>query len=416
MVKRGVLFTVLLTLIACSVPAVTASAPAGGQGWLTINCNVDGASVYVDNTYKGMISGGSLDIENGAYGSSYTVEMDNYYPATGDINYVPGGEANIEIAVTLTPKPAGSGKGWITVHCDVDGASVAFDGVKKGTITDGIFTLEVSTTGTPYTTYAVSKSGYYAYTGSVTMPSDGMTTDLYPALNPIPVTAITTKSAPATISTPIGGSTGWYKIHCNVNGASVYLDNDYKGVISNGELSVKVYTTGTPYSKYLVSADGYVTVTGPVSSVPAAGQTRDIYVTLYPVVTTTTAAPVGSGTGTYAVQCNVDGAKVYFDDSYQGVISNGVLHVSVSTTGTPFSTYRVEKTGYTSVSGAITKYPAGGEIFTIQATLTKSAVTTMATTTSVPTTQSPLPLWVTLGAVIGAFACVSIAAGRHERR
>jgi len=415
MVKRSVLYTVFLALIiAFSVPAVTASAPAGGQGWLTINCNVDGASVSVDNSYKGVISSGYLDIENGAYGSSYTVEKDGYYPATGNINYVPGGDSNLEITVSLTPKPAGSGKGWITVHCDVDGASVAFNGARKGTITGGVYTLEVSTTGTPYTTYTVSKSGYYSSTGSVTMPSDDQTVDLYPTLNLIPVTAVTTTSAPATISTTIGGSTGYYTIHCSVNGASVSFDNTYKGVISNGQLSVPVYTTGTPYSQYSVSADGYVTVTGPLSSVPAAGQTRDIYVTLYPVVATTTAAPVGSGTGTYAVNCNVDGAKVYFDDTYQGVISNGVLYDSVSTTATPFSTYRVEKAGYVSASGAITQHPAGGEIVTIPVTLTKSAVT--ATPTSVPTTKSPLPAVVTLGALLGAGAFILIAANRQKSR
>ncbi|MEN6396775.1 MAG: hypothetical protein ABFC78_09865 [Methanoregula sp.] len=415
MIKRVILFTVLLTLIlACGVPAVTATAPAGGTGWLTINCDVDGASVYLDDAYKGTISGGFLDIENGVYASSYTLKKDGYYDASGSINYVPGGDENLEITVSLSPKPVGSGKGWITVYCDVDGASVAFNGVTKGTVSNGVYTIEVSTTGTPYTTYTVTKSGYYSYTGSVTMPSNDQTTYLYPSLNPIPVTAIQTTvptTVPTTVSTTIGGSTGWYTIHCTVNGASVYLDTTYKGVISNGQLSIPVYTTGTPYSHYSVSADGYVTVTGPLSSVPAAGQTRDIYVTLYPVVTTPTAAPVGSGTGTYTVYCNVDGAKVYFDDTYQGVISNGVLYDSVSTTATPFSTYRVEKAGYTSASGAITQYPAGGEIISIQVTLSKAVVTTAA-----PTTKAPLPAEVTLGALLGAGACILMAANRQKSR
>jgi len=163
------LFLIVLGLLA--VPAL-ASAPAGGSGWLTVNCNVNGASVYLDGTYKGTISGGSLDIENGVDASTYKVTKDGYYDATGSVNYVPGGDANMEITVTLEAKPTGSGKGWITVYSDVNGASVSFNGVTKGTISGGSFTLEVSTTGTPYTTYSVSNSGYYTYTGSGTMPAE----------------------------------------------------------------------------------------------------------------------------------------------------------------------------------------------------------------------------------------------------
>jgi len=298
------------------------------------------------------------------------------------------------------------------VHSDVDGASVAFNGVTKGTISNGIYTLEVSTTGTPYTKYTVTKSGYYTYTGSVTMPSDDQTIDLYPTLNPIPVTAI-----PTTASTVIGGDTGWYTFHCTVNGASVSLDGTPKGVISNGVLSVTVYTTGTPYSTYSVSMNGYDTVSGTLPSTPAKGQTKDVYVTLTAAATeTVTVPPAGSGQGTYAVYCNVDGASVYFDDTYQGLISNGVLYDSVSVTGTPFTTYRVEKTGYVTASGSIVQQPAAGEIVPMHVSLLKATKTT-APVTSVPTTKaSPLPLPVTLCGVIGAGALVLAIGCRQKNR
>jgi len=413
MIQRVVLFTVMLALlIECGMPPVAATAPAGAEGWLTINCDVDGATVYLDNARVGTISGGSFDIADGSQYSTYTVKKDGYYDASGDINFVPGGSGNVEITVSLTPKPTGSGKGWIAVHSDVDGASVAFNGVTKGTISNGIYTLEVSTTGTPYTKYTVTKSGYYTYTGSVTMPSDDQTIDLYPTLNPIPVTAI-----PTTASTVIGGDTGWYTFHCTVNGASVSLDGTPKGVISNGVLSVTVYTTGTPYSTYSVSMNGYDTVSGTLPSTPAKGQTKDVYVTLTAAATqTATVPPAGAGQGTYAVYCNVDGASVYFDDTYQGLISNGVLYDSVSVTGTPFTTYRVEKTGYVTASGSIVQQPAAGEIVPMHVSLLKATKTT-APVTSVPTTKaSPLPLPVTLCGVIGAGALVLAIGCRQKNR
>ena len=226
--RFDLLCLLILAFCLCSSP-VAAEIPPGGEGWLTINCDTDGASVYLDNTFKGTISGGSLDIENGVYSSTYSVKKDGYYDASGDISYVPGGEPNLEITVSLTQKPAGSGKGWFTVHCNVDGASVAFNGVTKGTISGGSFAQEVSTTGIPYTRYTVSKNGYVTWSGTLSgMPSDGETIDLYATLNPVPT------SEPTTAETPIGGDTGWYTISCNVNGAAVYFDSVYKGTTHEG--------------------------------------------------------------------------------------------------------------------------------------------------------------------------------------
>jgi hypothetical protein len=392
-------FLVFLALCLCVLP-VTASAPPGGTGYLTINCNVDGASVYLDDVYIGTISGGLLDIPDGVSASEYTVKMDAYYDATGSINYVPGGDANLEITVSLTPKPTGSGTGWITVHSNVDGAAVAFNGLTKGTISGGVFTLEVSTTGTPYTTYSVSKSGYVTDSGSVTMPSDGQTSDIYATLNPKPVTAPTTE--PTTAATPIGGDVGWYAISCNVNGASVSFDSGYKGTISGGTLSVPVYSTGTPYTTYSVSKSGYVTVTGTLPAAPAKGQTVTIRVTLSPSGTlaptaqpTATSAPLGSGQGYIVIHANVDGATVTVGSFTAGTIKNGVLRVPVSTTGTPYSAFTVSKAGYATATGTVPRQPSAGETVDMYVTLT-------AEQTPVPTTQSPVALPICLAGVLVA--------------
>jgi len=395
--KRLILCLVLVALSFGVVPAL-ASAPVGGTGWLTITCNVDGASVYLDGSYKGAIAGGSLDIENGAYASTYSVTKDGYYDATGEINYVPGGEANLEKTVTLTPKPTGSGKGWFTVYCNVDGASVAFDGVTKGTIAGGSFTQEVSTTGTPYTSYSVSKSGYVTDSGSISgMPADGQTVSLYATLNPVPTTS----------PTLIGGSTGFYQVTCNVNGASVYFDSSYQGEIADNSLTVPVYLTGTPYKTYRVEKSGYVTATGSMPSRPAKDKTVTFAVTLGPVTTQTatplptTIEPLGSEHGWIAVHTNVDGATVTLGGYDMGTTRNGVLKVQVSTTGTPYSEFTVSKAGYTTVTGTIPRNPSAGETVDVYATLSEEQ--------PAPTTQSPVLIPTIAAGLVGAMVVLRMS-------
>ena len=395
-------FVLGLLLVAFCLGAgpVSASAPAGGSGWLTINCNTDGASVYLDDTYKGTISGGSLDIADGAYASTYKVTKDGYYDASGSVNYVPGSDVNLEITVTLTPKPVGSGKGWINVYCNVDGASVAFDGVTKGKISGGVYSLEVSTTGTPYTSYTVSKNGYTTYYGTVSsMPTQDETISLYSTLNPDVTTS----------PTLIGGSTGFYQVTCNVNGASVYFDTTYKGMISDGSLTVPVYLTGTPYKTYRVEKSGYETVTGTMPTLPAQDTTKTIAVTLIPTSTfeptpvpTTIAQPLGSGKGYLAFHTNVDGATVTIGSFMAGVTrSDGLLTVPVATTGTPFEEFTIVKTGYATATGTVPRQPAEGETVDIYVTLTEEPA-------PVPTTQSPVPLPVIVLGILGAGLMVRI--------
>lgn len=395
---RKIFSGLILVMLWLCVSPVMASAPIGGTGWLTVNCNVNGASVYVDGSYKGMISAGSIDIENGAYGSTYTVSKDGYYDVTGDINYVPGGEANLEITVTLTPKPTGSGTGWFTVYCNIDGATVAFNGVTKGTIDGGSFTQEVATTGTPYTSYSVSKSGYVTHTGSITeMPGDGQTVSLYATLSPVPTPT----------PTLIGGDTGFYQVTCNVNGASVYFDSSYQGQISGNSLTVPVYLAGTPYKTYRVEKSGYVTASGSMPALPAKDRTTMFHVTLNPVTTQaptpvpTTEAPLGSEHGWIAVHTNVDGATVTLAGYDMGTTKNGVLKIRVSTTGTPYSTFTVSKPGYVTVTGTIPRNPSAGETVDVYATLSAEQPT------PVPTTQSPVSLPLVAAGLVGALAVVA---------
>jgi len=172
----------------------------------------------------------------------------------------------------------------------------------------------------------------------------------------------------------VGGDQGWYKVHCNVDGAQVYFDGEYQGAISGGVLSVSVYTTGTPYKEYSVSKDGYSTDTQEVKQYPAKGETVDLYATLNPVEAPV--GPIGGDQGWYVVHCNVDGAQVYFDSELKGQISGGQLSVPIYTTGTPYQEYSVQNAGYYPFSAKITQYPGKGETVALYATLNPEAAPT----------------------------------------
>ncbi len=113
----------------------------------------------------------------------------------------------------------------------------------------------------------------------------------------------------------IGGNEGWIMIQCNINGASVSFNGDYKGVISGGSLTVPVYTTGTPYTSFSVSKSGYIPFDGTLS-MPAEGQTKTYYATLNPISTPTTVPPVRYGS--IAVESSPAGADIYFNGNYRG--------------------------------------------------------------------------------------------------
>jgi hypothetical protein len=405
MKKVGVFFVFILVICLALFASPVVAVPPGGQNYVTFICNVDGATVYLDGNDVGTISGGYLDVPNGNIYNDYRITREGYYDSTGTIDFIPGGPSNIEIRVSLQPKPIGSGVGFFRVHSSVEGASVAFDGSTKGTISGGIFILEVPVMGTPYTYFTVSKTGYSTDSEPVTrMPSAGEYLDLYAILSPTPTVVMTT----------LGGDVGYYVIHSNIDGASVYLDSSYKGTTQNGVLSVPVYSTGTPYSTYRVEKNGYTTVMEKLPTSPAKGQTVQIYVTLSPSYSPTTeptAAPVnppGSGQGYIAIHANVDGAKVTIGSSTAGTIRNGVLKVTMSTTGTPFSSFTVSKDGYTTVTGKVPRQPASGETVDVYVTLNAVSPTTL------PPTKSPLPAFLPVIAITVSLL-VMAALGRNRK-
>lgn len=91
-----------------------------------------------------------------------------------------------------------------------------------------------------------------------------------------------TADEPIVVMGPIGGNKGYFLVHCNVDGARVFFNDDFKGVIENGTLNVMVYTTATPYTTFSVEKDGYQLFRAPITEYPAKDQTVDLYVELIP--------------------------------------------------------------------------------------------------------------------------------------
>jgi hypothetical protein len=188
-------------------------------------------------------------------------------------------------APALAQPPIGGDQGWYLVHCNVDGAQVYFDGNYMGDTMNGELYVPVYATGTPYSTYTVSKDGYTTYTGDVQgVPGKGEVFDLYATINPVATTE----------PTLIGGDVGWFVVHCNVDGATVMLDNTVEGTINQGTLTIQVYVTGTPYRTFTVTKEGYQPYTGTITQYPGKGETVDLYATINPVPTPTTKAPLGA--------------------------------------------------------------------------------------------------------------------------
>ena len=109
---------------------------------------------------------------------------------------------------------------------------------------------------------------------------------------------------------------------------------------------------------------------------PTTRPTTEPTITVPTVVTMPTTEPtitigptsVGGGKGYIDTYCNVDGAAVAFDGTYQCTIAQGVCTVGVSPTG-HVQTVTVTKSGYTTWSGALSGMPSDGQHVAVYSTI-----------------------------------------------
>ena len=195
-----------------------------------------------------------------------------------------------EVTITM-----GGGKGWIDVYCNVDGATVYFDGRSEGTIAGGILSVAVSPTGTPVSTITVSKSGYQSWSGSPAhMPAANEHVAVYATINP--VTTVPTTIPPVTFGSIYAQS--------SPSGAAIYMNGVFQGY---APMTLQSLTPGTYSMKATLS--GYTPDTALVNVY--AGQTA----TYYPVLQY---SPQPHQTGTVYVTSNPNYASVSVDGSYYG--------------------------------------------------------------------------------------------------
>ncbi|MDD1672468.1 MAG: hypothetical protein LUO82_05670, partial [Methanomicrobiales archaeon] len=131
---------------------------------------------------------------------------------------------------------------------------------------------------------------------------------------------------------PVGGDTGFFRVHSNVDGASVYFDQEFKGIIQEGTLLVQVYTAATPYQNVTVTKAGYSTYTESLlGKYPAKDETVDIYALLTPYYyINATAGTGGSITPSGEVMVLSEGDATFTIDPASGYAIDEVLIDGVS--------------------------------------------------------------------------------------
>ena len=264
--KIPFIFSVIICLSATLVPVV--SAAGINQGWIQIFCNVDGASVFFDDNYQGLILDGQLlvPVYMALPVHSFRVEKDGFTTAAGTLTMPDPGAttfayATIRPIITPTTVPP-SMYGSMSVNTSPQGAKIYLDGYYRGT---SPFAFDQIPPGS-HTIDAVL-DGYYKYTTMIGI-SPGSTTDVYLTLGAI-------SSAPNSLN-----------VTSDPTHAFVYLDKTYVG---KTPLTLdKVYTGNHDIELITPGYDTWITSV----YFPGGGSTRSISATMVPLTPTITNTPV----------------------------------------------------------------------------------------------------------------------------
>ena len=162
---------------------------------------------------------------------------------------------------------------------------------------------------------------------------------------------------------------GWIQVISNVDGASVYFDNKYQGLTSDGQLVVTVYMA-VSVNTFRVEKSGFTTASG-ILTMPDAGATTITYAVLRPVSTPTPSATYGA----LSVDSSPRGAKIYLNGYYRGI--------------SPFSFDQLTPGSYT-VEAVLDGYSPYTTMVRISAGSTTNVYTTLQ-----PLSSSPNSIYVT---------------------
>jgi hypothetical protein len=261
--------SIILFLVACLAVAMIPAVSAAGinQGWIQIFSNVDGASVFFDDNYQGMISNGQLlvPVYMAVPVHTFRVEKDGFTTAAGTLTMPDPGATTIAYATiraiaTPTPVPS-SMYGSMSVNTSPQGAKIYLDGYYRGT---SPFVFDQIPPGS-HTIDAVL-NGYYKYTTMIGIAA-ASTTDVYFTLQAI-------SSAPNSLN-----------ITSDPTHAFVYLDKIYVG-----KTPLALDNVGTGNHEIELINPGYETWSTSVYF-PGGGSTRSISATMVSLSPTGTNTP-----------------------------------------------------------------------------------------------------------------------------
>ena len=411
---------------------VVVTTPVGPQvGWVTIASTPSGASVTLDGRSVGVTPVAGLEVGAGT-SHSVRISMSGYEPYQTSFSVGPGEQAAVDgtLSPLVTPvptteptkaptapvtpvQPIGGDKGWFRVNCNVNGALAALDNGAAGTCTiaQGSCSIEVATTGTPVSSFTVTKSGYQASTNTVTrQPAKGETVDLYATLNPIPVPAygsIQVASSPSgAVATLDGGSWQYtpctfssvtagssHTVQVSLSGYQPYTTTSYVSggqaayvsisLVPNppypntGSLNVATSPKGADIyvdGRYVAQSPGVIPGLAPGShSVRLHKAGYDEYVNTFTVYSgqqtpvSVTLNPQHSSVGSIEVASVPAGSSLYLDGNYMGLTPSGD-YFDLTSLVPGYHTILLRHTDYQDFSQTV--YVSGGGVATVNAVLT----------------------------------------------
>lgn len=202
-----ILFCFVGSVSAAVAPIISNITPTNGAMGGTVTMTISGSGFQNGATVKmiepGYPSVNATGVSISPTSISCTFSLSRLEKGTVYIRVTNPDGQYVDAQNSFTINEASDIPGWYTVHCNVDGAQVYFDGVYKGDIGGGILNLIFVSPSTPYKNYAVSKTGYTTWTASLTsIPKSRESIDLYATLNSVSTTQ-TTNASPAQTIIPI---------------------------------------------------------------------------------------------------------------------------------------------------------------------------------------------------------------------
>ncbi len=266
------------------IPTSTASdsvSPSATTGSISVSSSPSGASIFLDENYKGTTPMTIKDADVGSH--TITLKYSGYQNWSQNI-YVVAGQT-ILISASLTPQPIpASTTGSISVSSSPSGASIFLDENYNGTTPMTIESIEAGSH-----TITLKYSGYQNWSQNIHVVA-GQTIPILAALTPQPTPASTT---------------GSISLSSSPSGASIFLDGNYVATTPMTIESIEAgsHTITLKYSGYQNWSQNIYVVAGQTIPISAA-------LTLQPTPASTT--------GSISVSSSPSGASIFLNGNFKG--------------------------------------------------------------------------------------------------